>query len=145
MTMTRHLIPPGLSMGSVDIAPEPTLMESGAGSHDQSGWGRVFHRLPVHELCSDPGLMQKPSSAPVEDMNAPSTVVSYHPADVGYSFPGGICPRCNGIATRAPRRLLDLFVSTFTQVHRYQCHSMGCGWEGTIRVKRYPLLISGKR
>lgn len=145
MTMTRHISPPDLSMGSVDIAPDPTLMESGAGAHGQSGWGRVLHRPPVHELRSDPELMQKPSRAPVENMNAPSAVVSYHSADVGYSFPGGICPRCNGIATRAPRRLLDLLVSIFIRVHRYQCHSMGCGWEGTLRMKRYPLLIGGKR
>lgn len=61
----------------------------------------------------------------------------------GYSSPGCICPRCNGSAYRIPRRLVDLLMSIFVSVNRYRCRSDNCGWEGNLRVKRYPLLTQG--
>jgi hypothetical protein len=33
----------------------------------------------------------------------------------------------------------------FMTVSRYRCHSMECGWEGNLRVKRHALLMSGLR
>lgn len=63
--------------------------------------------------------------------------------ETGYSSPGCACPRCNGPAIRVRRRLLDLLVSMFMTVNRYRCRSTACGWEGTLRIKRQPLLIQG--
>ena len=76
-------------------------------------------------------------------MNAPSSHGSGHLGDAGYSDPGCACPRCNGAAYRVPRRFVDLLVSMFITVNRYRCRSVGCGWEGNLRVKRHPMLIQG--
>jgi hypothetical protein len=145
--MARHFIPQGVPMGrtGTGTAPESTLMGTWAGLPGKSDWVRVQHRPPVHELHSGRGLMWQQSREPAENRNAPSPAVSYHTVDAGYSFPGGICPRCNAIATRVPRRLRDLLVSIFIPVRRYQCHSENCGWEGTLRLKRYPKLASGQQ
>jgi hypothetical protein len=61
----------------------------------------------------------------------------------GYSSPGCACPRCHGPASRIPRRFVDLLLSMFVLVSRYRCDSAECGWEGNVRVKRYPLLHQG--
>lgn len=42
-----------------------------------------------------------------------------------------------------PRRLADLLVSMLIKVRRYRCHSLDCGWEGNLRVKRHSLLMRG--
>ena len=65
------------------------------------------------------------------------------PDEAGYSSPGCACPRCNGPATRVPRRLVDLIMSAFVAVSRFRCKSKDCGWEGNVRVKRHPLLVRG--
>lgn len=62
---------------------------------------------------------------------------------VSYSSPGCACPRCKGHTIRVPRRFVDLLMSMFISVSRYRCHSMDCGWEGNLRVKRHPLLVQG--
>jgi hypothetical protein len=83
-----------------------------------------------------------------EVMNAPSTLGNDRHVDVSYSSYsssgcGSTCPRCNGSAYRVPRRLADLLMSMFIKVRRYRCHSMDCGWEGNLRVKRNSLLMRG--
>ena len=65
------------------------------------------------------------------------------PDEAGYSSPGCTCPRCNGPATRVPRRLVDLILSAFVAVSRFRCKSKDCGWEGNVRVKQHPLLVRG--
>jgi hypothetical protein len=65
------------------------------------------------------------------------------PDDAGYSSGGCACPRCNGPASRVPRRFIDLLMSMFISVSRYRCRSIYCGWEGNLRVKRHPLLVRG--
>jgi hypothetical protein len=50
---------------------------------------------------------------------------------------GRNCPRCQGETFRVERRLMDLFISRFTLVHRYQCDSRRCGWTGLVRQARY--------
>lgn len=61
--------------------------------------------------------------------------------ETGYSSPGCVCPRCNGMTARVPRRLVDLLASMFVTVSRYRCCSTDCGWTGNLRVKRRALLI----
>jgi hypothetical protein len=46
------------------------------------------------------------------------------------------CPRCRGQIVRVPRRPFDRVMSVFMLRWRYRCRAMGCGWEGTLRVKR---------
>ncbi len=46
---------------------------------------------------------------------------------------GRNCPRCEGETFRVERRLIDLFISRFCLVHRYQCDSRRCGWSGLVR------------
>ena len=65
------------------------------------------------------------------------------PADAGYSSPGCTCPRCHDAAARVPRRLADLLLRMVMTISRYRCRSVGCGWEGNLRVKRHVLLIRG--
>jgi len=36
---------------------------------------------------------------------------------------------------------MDHFINFFMPVYRYRCGSLGCSWEGNLRVKRYPPLI----
>lgn len=62
---------------------------------------------------------------------------------VSYSSPGCACPHCKGPTIRVTRRLVDLLMSMFISVSRYRCRSIDCGWEGNLRVKRYPLLVRG--
>ena len=76
-------------------------------------------------------------------MKAPTSRGTDRPEYVSYSSPGGTCPRCNGAATRVPRRLVDLLASMFIPVSRYRCRSMDCGWVGNLRAKRHALLIQG--
>jgi len=78
-------------------------------------------------------------------MHTPSAAEGDSPDEAGYSTPGCTCPRCNNPAYRVPRRVVDLLVSMFMTVSRYRCHSMECGWEGNLRVKRHPLLMPGLR
>lgn len=55
-------------------------------------------------------------------------------------FAGGyhdrICPRCQGAAYRVPRRFIDVLLGVFGQTHRFRCTTIGCNWEGNLRV--YP-------
>lgn len=62
---------------------------------------------------------------------------------MNYTSRDCICPRCQGRATRIPRRLTDLLLSTFVTVGRFRCASEACGWEGRMRIKRHPLLVQG--
>jgi len=79
----------------------------------------------------------------VKSMNTLNAAGGGHPDQAGYSSPGCTCPHCNAPATRVPRRLVDLLLSMFVTVSRYRCRSMDYGWEGNLRVKRHPLLMSG--
>lgn len=47
-----------------------------------------------------------------------------------------ICPRCDGVAYRVPRRFIDVLLGVFGHTHRFRCTTMGCTWEGNLRV--YP-------
>lgn len=76
-------------------------------------------------------------------MNTPISRDIGRPEYASYSSPGCACPRCNGMATRVPRRFADLLASMFISVSRYRCRSKDCGWEGNLRVKRRALLIQG--
>jgi hypothetical protein len=76
-------------------------------------------------------------------MNAHYANDSDRPEDAGYASHGHACPRCNGSVYRVPRRFVDLLLSRFMPVRRYRCDSMGCDWEGNLRMKRYSLLIRG--
>jgi len=78
-----------------------------------------------------------------EVMNAPASRDIGRPEYASYSSPACTCPRCNGAATRVPRRLADLLASMFVTVSRYRCRSRECGWEGNLRVKRRTLLYQG--
>jgi len=49
---------------------------------------------------------------------------------------GARCPRCNGGVVRIRRRAFDRLVSLVSPRHRFRCAAFGCGWEGTLRVKR---------
>lgn len=46
------------------------------------------------------------------------------------------CPQCNGELRRIHRRGIDRVISYFRRVHRYQCKSEVCEWEGTINLGR---------
>jgi hypothetical protein len=46
------------------------------------------------------------------------------------------CPRCSGGVVRIRRRAFDRLVSLVSPRHRFRCAAFGCGWEGTLRVKR---------
>lgn len=46
------------------------------------------------------------------------------------------CPRCSGGIVRVRRRTLDRLVSVVSPRQRFRCAGFGCGWEGTLRVKR---------
>lgn len=53
---------------------------------------------------------------------------------------GGICPCCNGSAYRVQRRTFDMYINFFMPVYRYRCGSLGCDWEGNLRVQPALLL-----
>jgi hypothetical protein len=46
------------------------------------------------------------------------------------------CPRCSGGVVRIRRRALDKLMSVVSPRQRFRCAVFGCGWEGTLRVKR---------
>lgn len=46
---------------------------------------------------------------------------------------GRSCPRCHGETFRVERKLFDLLISRISVVHRYQCDSRKCGWNGLVR------------
>ncbi|KAB2970416.1 hypothetical protein [Zoogloea sp.] len=48
------------------------------------------------------------------------------------------CPCCDGAAYRVPRRFIDVLLGVFGHTHRYRCATMGCNWEGNLRV--YPVV-----
>lgn len=76
-------------------------------------------------------------------MNAPFHPRPSHPEGTGYAARGCRCPRCNGPASRVPRRLVDLLLSMFVTVSRYRCDSSNCDWQGNVRVRRHPFLVQG--
>jgi predicted RNA-binding Zn-ribbon protein involved in translation (DUF1610 family) len=51
------------------------------------------------------------------------------------------CPQCGDTVLRVPRRVIDRLYSLFHPVHRYQCTSLECGWQGNL--SRGPLLEAG--
>jgi len=46
------------------------------------------------------------------------------------------CPCCNGWVYRVPRRFIDGLTNVDAPVHRYRCRTLGCGWEGNLRVRQ---------
>jgi transposase-like protein len=55
----------------------------------------------------------------------------------GSKADGGLrCPRCRAGVVRIRRRTFDRLVSLFSPRQRFRCAAFGCGWEGTLRVKR---------
>jgi len=59
------------------------------------------------------------------------------PPSYGSETEGGHrCPRCRGGVVRIPRRVVDRLISVISPRHRFRCAAFGCGWEGTLRVKR---------
>jgi hypothetical protein len=49
--------------------------------------------------------------------------------------PGLRCPRCGHALVRMRRKLFDRLLSLVSPRRRYRCRAMGCGWEGTLRLK----------
>jgi hypothetical protein len=58
------------------------------------------------------------------------------PAYGGETEGGLRCPRCQGAVMRVRRRAFDRLVSVISPRKRFRCAAFGCGWEGTLRVKR---------
>jgi hypothetical protein len=59
------------------------------------------------------------------------------PPAYGSKAEGGFrCPRCRGGVVRIRRRIFDRLVSALSPRQRFRCAAFGCGWEGTLRVKR---------
>lgn len=56
----------------------------------------------------------------------------------GYRRSKRSCPQCGDTVLRVPRRLVDRLYSLFHPVHRYQCTSLECGWQGNLPLE--PLL-----
>lgn len=48
------------------------------------------------------------------------------------------CPQCGDTVLRVHRRVIDRLYSLFHPVHRYQCTSLECGWQGNL--PRGPLI-----
>ena len=42
------------------------------------------------------------------------------------------CPQCGDTVLRVHRRVIDRLYSLFHPVHRYQCTSLECGWQGNL-------------
>ena len=42
------------------------------------------------------------------------------------------CPQCGDTVLRVHRRVVDRLFSLFHPVHRYQCTSLECGWQGNL-------------
>jgi hypothetical protein len=40
---------------------------------------------------------------------------------------------------RVPRRFIDGLTNAHAPVHRYRCRSLGCPWEGNLRVRQASL------
>jgi hypothetical protein len=53
--------------------------------------------------------------------------------------PRRACPCCNGWVYRVPRRFIDGLTNAHAPVHRYRCRSLGCPWEGNLRVRQASL------
>ncbi len=60
------------------------------------------------------------------------------PPRVPHIASGGICPRCGGSVYRVQRRSFDHLINVFMPVYRYHCASLGCDWEGNLRVPPDP-------
>lgn len=112
-------------------------------------WG---HSIADHKVAREFFLlresMRQRCKGAAERMNVTSATVCERDAETGNTETGdtvsaGACPRCKGSAYRVPRRSVDWLMSRFVWVSRYRCCSMGCGWEGNLRVSRRPLLIQG--
>ncbi|NDP47920.1 MAG: hypothetical protein GZ085_05915 [Sulfuriferula multivorans] len=109
-------------------------------------WG---HFTADHEVARALFLMRESmrqhSKGAAVLMKASSTGVDDRNAETGNTASGCTCPRCKGSAYRVPRRWVDWLMSRIVWVsrYRYRCRSMGCGWEGNLRVRRRPLLIQG--
>ena len=78
-------------------------------------------------------------------MSTPSGSAGHSADEAGYFAHGRTCPRCSGSVYRIPRRFADVLFSRFISIHRYRCDSMGCSWEGNLRVNRHSLLIGMTR
>jgi predicted RNA-binding Zn-ribbon protein involved in translation (DUF1610 family) len=42
------------------------------------------------------------------------------------------CPQCGDTVLRVHRRVIDRLYSLFHPIHRYQCTSLECGWQGNL-------------
>jgi hypothetical protein len=61
---------------------------------------------------------------------------NYSPA-YGSQAEGGVrCPHCGGALVRVRRLAFDRLISLVSPRHRFRCAAFGCGWEGTLRLKR---------
>jgi len=66
-------------------------------------------------------------------------VVHYlKPPLVQHAAYDGVCPHCNGAVYRVHRQPFDRFINFFMPVYRYRCGSLGCSWEGNLRMQQYP-------
>ncbi len=50
---------------------------------------------------------------------------------------GYCCPHCQGTVVRIRRRVVDRLISVVSPRQRFRCAAFGCGWEGTLRAKRW--------
>ena len=65
-------------------------------------------------------------------MKQPHT--SQHNTLAGVHAPPSLCPLCDGLLMRIPRRPIDRFTSIFGEHHRFRCERFSCQWEGNLRA-----------
>jgi len=56
----------------------------------------------------------------------------------GYRQAWRTCPQCGDAALRVHRRIIDRVFSFYRPVHRYQCTSLECGWQGNLPPRTVP-------
>jgi len=49
-----------------------------------------------------------------------------------YMYSSRSCPQCGDGLMRVHRRVVDRLYSLYRPVHRYQCTSLECGWQGNL-------------
>ena len=56
-----------------------------------------------------------------------------------------VCPACGGPLDLVHRKAFDRLVNVFNKVHRYQCRSTACAWEGVLQTTHRRTAKSNRR